>query len=246
MPLPNPSSPLYERVKDYVLERIAGGDWAPSTRVPSEHELVAGLGVSRMTVHRALRELTRAGVLTRVQGVGTFVAEMRPRSALIEVRDIRREIEGRGRRHAADVIRLESVPGDAGAALEFGLPRGAKVFHSLIVHREDGTPIQLEERWVNPEVAPGYLDQDFERTTPFEYLQKVAPVTEVEHVITAVRPDDRARELLDLAEGEPCLLLRRRTWSGERLVTVNRLVYPGSRYSLGSRWRLADDEALRG
>src|SRR5438874_10924414 len=69
----------YLQVKDFILERIAGGALRAGERVPSENELTRTLTVSRMTANRALRELAADGVLVRVAGVGTFVAEQRDR-----------------------------------------------------------------------------------------------------------------------------------------------------------------------
>jgi GntR family histidine utilization transcriptional repressor len=71
--------------------------------------------------------------------------------------------------------------------------------------------------------------------TTYDYLQRATPLTEVEHVISAVPADDFAARHLDLRTGDPCLLLYRRTWSGSVVATVNRLVYAGS-YPLGSRY----------
>lgn len=67
--------PIYARVKAMVADKILCGEWRPNDRVPSETELVQQLGFSRMTINRALRELTAEGLLVRMQGVGTFVAE---------------------------------------------------------------------------------------------------------------------------------------------------------------------------
>ena len=72
---PSPGLPLYASVKRSILDRIRSGEWASGHRIPSESELVAELGVSRMTVNRALRELSMEGVLVRMQGLGSFVAE---------------------------------------------------------------------------------------------------------------------------------------------------------------------------
>lgn len=238
MPLPDAASPLYERVKGYILGRIGSGEWVAEHKLPSENDLVQQLGVSRMTVHRALRELTSAGVLVRVQGVGTFVAATRPQSALMEVRDIAEEIRARGHRHSSAVLALEKTKPGRDLAREFEASGLRTVFRSLIVHRENDEPVQVEERHVNPGMAPAYLEQDFERTTPYDYLQRCAPVTEVEHVITAVRPGAEIGSLLGVAPDAPCLLLRRRTWSGTAVVTVNRLWYPGERYSLSGRYRV--------
>ncbi len=61
-------APIYQRVKQAIVNQIRAGHWQPHQRVPSESELVAELGVSRMTINRALRELTSEGFLIRMQG----------------------------------------------------------------------------------------------------------------------------------------------------------------------------------
>ncbi len=69
----------YQTVKQHILDRIGSGDWPPGARIPSENELVAELGISRMTINRAVRELAQEGRVVRLGGVGSFVAE--PQSA---------------------------------------------------------------------------------------------------------------------------------------------------------------------
>ncbi|WP_132808089.1 histidine utilization repressor [Tepidamorphus gemmatus] len=238
--LSDTDGPLYERVKGFILRNIGAGAWAHGRRLPSENELVSSLGVSRMTVNRALRELAAAGILVRIQGVGTFIAPPKPRSALIEIRDISEEITARGNRHRAEVLALERVTATPDLAAAFEFPRTRPVFHSVVLHFEDDLPVQLEERHVNPDFAPHYGDQDFTAMTTFEYLQAQTPVTEVEHIITAIAADSRTAAMLQLPRGEPCPLLYRRTWSGTAVVTVNRFIYAGSRIPLGSRYRPVD------
>jgi len=229
--------PLYQKVKDSILERITAGALQPGARIPSEHEIVAAQGVSRMTVNRALRELTDAGILVRVQGVGTFVADRKPQSALVEIKSIADEIAARGGRHEAEIRVLRAELAPVALAELLGILDGSRVFHSVIVHRENGVPIQLEDRYVNPAVALDYLSQDFTRVTPSEYLLSIAALTEIEHVIEAMHPDRALCRLLKIEAGEPCLVLRRRTWSGVHVATVARFIHPGSRYRLGSRFR---------
>src|SRR6516164_3834873 len=81
-------APAYEQIKRYVVDRIADGTWKPGEAIPSETELVKEFGVARMTVSRALRELSAGHVLRRVQGAGTFVASRDVESTVLEVRNI--------------------------------------------------------------------------------------------------------------------------------------------------------------
>jgi GntR family histidine utilization transcriptional repressor len=234
----------YLSVKDHVRAGIRSGRWKAGQRVPSEHELVAAMGISRMTVNRALREMADAGELVRIAGVGTFVGAEKPQSGLLRVANIEDEIRARGHKYDCDVIRVarEAATLEVAAALE--LKTGDAVFHSVCVHRENGVAVQLEDRFVNPRVVPGFIGQDFRRVRPSEYLLNVVPLDEVEHVVDAVRPTKEEARLLQIRPKEPCLVLTRRTWSDGRLVTFVRCVHPGSRYRLVLRGQTLNCEVL--
>ena len=237
---------LYEQIKQYLLDGIASGQWPDGSRIPSEHELMEVLGASRMTVNRAVRELSADGFLNRVQGLGTFVRAQAPRSPLLEIYDISEDIQQRGNVHKSQVLLLEAIRADETQAAAFMLRRGAKLFHSEIVHFENDLPVQFEVRYVSPRFAPHYLDQDFTQQTSNRYLQSIAPPSEVEHIVHAVAPDERAQALLKIGPHEPCLQVERRTWTEAGLATRSVLTHPGSRYSLGSRYAVADWNAKKG
>ena len=97
-----PTAP-YARVKQFLKEELARGRWPSGTLMPSDAELVAQFGVSRMTVTRALRELQSEGLVDRVQGVGTFAAHLYRVSSTLTIRDLHEEITARGHRHHAEV-----------------------------------------------------------------------------------------------------------------------------------------------
>lgn len=228
----NRAQPRYSQVKEYILKLISDGQLRPDDRIPSENELVAALGVSRMTVNRALRELADEDLLIRIAGVGTFVADSRPHSHVLKVRNIADEIRSRGHEHSAKVITLEEVVADATLIDRLEMRSGDRLYHSLILHFESGQPVQLEDRYVCPRVAPDYLKVDFTKVTPNAYLTRIAPLYTAEHVIRAVQPPARVRRLLRMQENEPCLVIRRRTWSNGRPVGLAELSHPGFTYEL--------------
>ena len=231
--------PLYERVKHHILDGINRGEWPDGARLPSEHELRALLGVSRMTVHRALRELSSEGLVTRVRGAGTFVATPRPHSELLELVDIADDIRSRGHRHSMRLVKLEVVRANAELAGFFALRASSNLFHSIVVHREDDIPVQLEERFVTPFFAPHYLQQDFSNDTTARYLTKIATTTEVQHTVSGIRPDGKTCRLLSIDCDEPCLSLIRETWVDSIPTTKSFFTYPGSRYTWESRYKTA-------
>jgi histidine utilization repressor len=157
----NDAQPLYARVKDHILENIRSGAWEPGRRVPSENELVESFRISRMTANRALRELTAEGFLARVPGVGTFVKEAPALSSLMELRNIAEEIAQRGHRHSSRLVAKSEIDSNPALAEEFEDRALKRLFHIVIVHEENGVPVQLEDRYVNPAVVPDFLDRDF-------------------------------------------------------------------------------------
>ena len=229
--------PLYLQVKRHILDNIGSGKWIASTRVPSENDIVKSFGVSRMTANRALRELRDEGVLVRIAGVGSFVADQHAHAHPLEIRGIADEIRRRGHAHRAEIISLERIQAMAELAEDFGIAPRSELYCSVIVHYENDRPIQLEDRCVLPRLAPDYLSVDFTQTTPYDYLVKVAPLQEAEHLLRAVMPDVRTRKLLTMKRDEPCLLMIRRTWTAGQTASVARLYHPGSRYELSGRFR---------
>lgn len=226
------AKPRYQQVKDLIIGRISRGELQPSDRVPSENELVESMNVSRMTANRALRELTDEGYVNRVAGRGTFVADFRAVSHVLEVRNIADEISQRGHTHAARVLRQSRQHARGEIARALHIEQGTGVFHLLLVHLENGTPIQLEDRHVVADFAPDCLAQDFTRITPSAYLTAISPLQEAEQVVRAVQPNAAVRQHLQMTATEPSLVVIRRTWSHGRPVTFARLHHPGSRYEL--------------
>lgn len=222
--------PRYASIKKYVQDGVGRGNFRPGDRIDSESELMKKFGVSRMTAHRALRELQDEGVLVRLPGVGSFVADPSAKSHIIEIRNIADEIRSRGHQHSALVIKNVLEAANRKSAPLLGVAIGTPIFHSMIVHHEAGVPIQLEERFVLSDAAPGYDEADFTQITPNEFLTRAAPLERADHVVRAVVPAKEVQELLGIKEAEPCLLLIRQTWSNSRLVSYARLTHPGSRF----------------
>lgn len=228
--------PRYQELKELIVGRISSGELRPGDRVPSEHELVDTMAVSRMTANRALRELNDEGYVERIAGRGSFVADYRSRSHVLEVQNIADEIVARGHTHACEVLRhsLQHAHGEIAKALH--VAPGSEVFHVLLVHYEQGMPIQVEDRHIVASFAPDCLEQDFERVTPSAYLSAIAPLTEAEQIVRAQKANQATRARLRMDDDEPCLVVLRRTWADGRPATFARLQHPGSRYELAGHY----------
>ncbi|MFC3032893.1 histidine utilization repressor [Pseudoalteromonas fenneropenaei] len=227
------TQPKFAQIKQHIIDHIRAYTWLENDRVPSENELAEQFQVSRMTARRALSELTDAGILTRSQGLGTFVASLKSQSSLLEIRNIADEVKERGGAYSCTVLTLESIIALAPIAIALGVEANSQVYRSVLVHHENEQPLQVEERFVNPHLANDYLQQDFTVLTPHEYLSQVAPLTEARHTVEAITPNRTICEWLNLFNEEPCLQVIRRTWSAVGIVSFARLISPGSKYRLG-------------
>ena len=240
------AKPRYQQVKDLIIEQISTGALQVRDRVPSENELVESTGVSRMTANRALRELTDEGYVERIAGSGTFVADLKATSHLLEVRNIADEVALRGHRHSSSVLEQRRISANDRTAAALKIGANDPVFHVMLVHREDGVPIQLEDRYVVTGFAPAFLEQDFSAITPSAYLSDISPLQEAEHVVRAELPAAHIRKHLDMPANEACLVVVRRTWGRGHPVSFGRLYHPGSRFELTGHYTPPGRQSARG
>lgn len=227
--------PKFQTIVQFARRRIHSGSWNAGQRAPSENELSAQFGVSRMTARRALDHLALAGDIVRRRGSGSFIADDSVRSSYLVVRNIAEEVRESGRQYTSSVLRHCALPCDSAVAAVLELERGDTVYHSLVLHVADKQPVQLEYRYVRPDAAPDYLSVDLTTETPNQYLQRTCPLIEAHQEIAATAPRAQQCELLGMRRTEPCLLISRVTRAKCGLVSYARILAPSSRYRMGGR-----------
>jgi GntR family transcriptional regulator, histidine utilization repressor len=223
--------PKYRFISDEIKKKISSSLWKVGHQIPSETDLAHHFSASRMTARKAVDELVNDGVLERVASVGTFVKKQTVASPLLEIRNIADEIHARGHAHTMTVLsKLTLIPNDTN---EFSQSLQSKsIFKIIVVHAENGVPIQLEERYVNADQAPKFLQQDFSQITASEYLNSIAPLTEAEITVEAVMPTKILKHNLQLEEDVPCLKVTRLTQSYGKPVCYTVLYHPANRFKL--------------
>lgn len=228
--------PAYQQIKNAIIERIHEGLWRGGDAIPSEIALAEEFGVSRMTVNRALKELSETGVLERRQGSGTFVAQQQFNHTFVEVRNIAEDIQRTGKRYQAKVINQRYV--------DFSeLPNTAQkrfkphqsIYQVDILHLADNLPIQYERRWVDCAMLPNFAQQDFSCINTSSYLIEQVPLVKGNYIIKATTPPDDIAKFLRIASLTdehycPALLLSRHTYSGDDVVTYVEMWHDGDTY----------------
>ena len=106
---------------------ILSGDWPPGHRIPFEHELSAEYRCSRMTVNKALSQLAKTGLIERRRRSGSFVARPRSQAAILEIHDIKAEVQALGLPYRYELMRAHDPPrhGRRPAALRRSPPEAA-------------------------------------------------------------------------------------------------------------------------
>lgn len=139
--------PLYQQVMDDLKGEIARGVYPAGSRIPAEMELAKSYGVGRITVRRAIEELSRAGYLNRQQGRGTFVCAPKLKRKIRQKDDVQSFSDAcrvNGMEPGACVISRKILPADSTEAQFFGVPVGTDLICVERVRTADGVPVMLE------------------------------------------------------------------------------------------------------
>ncbi len=218
----------WQAVRAEALRRMRAGLWPPGERIPDEAELAAEFGCARATVNRALRDLAEAGLLERKRKGGTRVSLTPIRKATFEIAIIRQDVEGRGQCHGYRLIddRMQPPPDAVRAALDW---QGGEMRHVTALHLADDRPFCLEDRWLNPQVAPTQVT-DFAAISANEWLVRNIPYSHGGIGFQARSAGAEAARFLDCPQDAALFTIERTTRSDERPITFVRLTYaPGYR-----------------
>ena len=230
---------IHARIKADILEKIVEGNWKPGFQLPIETELADSYGVSRMTMNKVLTQLSNEGYLFRRKKKGTFVAEPRAQSAVMEITDIEQEVLALNKSYRWELLQQEKrcLSETETKLLELqALSMHPHTNDDALfvkgVHYSSDKPFCLETRMINPETVPQVLDQTFETILPGTWLLKALPWTRATHRIRAVSIANPEAKLLQLDTGHACLEILRNTEIDGKWVTWARLLYPGEAHQL--------------
>ena len=202
---------VYGQIEDWLAEAI-GRRLAPGDRMPSEQDLAAWFGVSRMTLRQALAKLARRGLVTRTVGRrgGTFVAERKLEQDRTTLAGFSEQLRRHGIQPGARVLFATQRPAGPVSAAALELPEGDPVHEVRRVRLGDGRPIVLEQSLFPAALFPGLLqcrlDGSLYELLETRYGQRPHRARESLEPVTA---GVREAEALEVAEGAPLMLVER-------------------------------------
>ena len=221
---------LHQRILSDIEGRILSGEWPPGHRIPFEMELAVQYDCSRMTVNKALSQLAKGGLIERRKRSGSFVTQPHAHSAVLEIRDIKAEVQSLGLVYDYELLRREQRRADGGEREQLDLKAGSVSLAQQCRHFAGRKPFSFEERLINLAAVPEASAQAFDKAAPGPWLIERVPWSAAEHRIQAVGADAGMAKVLEIPEGTACLQIERRTKSNGAHVTRVRLIYPGQAY----------------
>ncbi len=167
--------PLYAQVSDFVREKIYAKEWGVDERIPSEHELMEMLGLSRGTVQKGIRVLVDEGLLVQQRGRGTFVAKpLMARPSSTRLLSFAESMDRQDIAYQTKVVRQEVVPASDLCAAQLGLAPGSDHLFLARVRLVRGRPAMYIESHLNLDACPGLDGADFSRESVFAAVERTS------------------------------------------------------------------------
>jgi GntR family transcriptional regulator len=203
--------PLYLQIQEYLAEKIDSGILKPESRIPSERELSTELGVSRMTVRRAITELVNVGLLERVHGAGTFVAKQKIDYAASELVSYTDAIRSHGLQVSRQLLEFGEVPASRRLAERLEVSIGHSLYRVVLLYLANRVPVILERSFFPCERCPNLQDYDLEKTSIYDLLSQAYQirVSHIDQSIESIVASENAASQLRVEDGFPLLMITR-------------------------------------
>jgi GntR family transcriptional regulator len=223
--------PKHEQLRT-ILTELATRELSPGDMLPSERQLCLDHGVSRITVREAIGQLVSEGLLVRVRGKGTFVAERTVRSRL-HLASFQEDMRRLGLVPTTVLLSVERAEPPARTAELFAPGGRAEGFHIRRLRVADGIPIAVDDAWYNAALAPGLDQLDLTRSIYRALTEHFGRgLDRAEQTVGAIGASREIAALLGLPASRPVLVFDRVTYSGDSVIEHARSWYRGDRYEL--------------
>ncbi|MBW1696273.1 MAG: GntR family transcriptional regulator [Deltaproteobacteria bacterium] len=178
---PDDYKPLYAQLSDAIIQYIQNRRLKPGDSIPSESDLIHYYGISRMTVRLAIQRLATEGLIIKLQGKGTFVAESKVTDVIRGVRSLEETLSEQGI-HITNILIESSVEHPTQLWLkELGLPAGSRTHKIRRLKQWAEKPLCIEVRNFPLDIAAKFYPEQL-NTTPAVVLMNSQPETEVHYV----------------------------------------------------------------
>ncbi len=205
------NKPLYIRIQEYIAELILSGKLTPDTKIQSERDFSEDLGVSRMTVRRAITELVNEGLLERKHGSGTYVAKPKFTYESSELVNYVEAMRHRNIATASQLLEFGELAASRRLAESLQIEIGNPIYRVVILRCANRVPVVLERVFIPCARCPALEEWDLEKSSIYDLLTDVYHIEPVgsSQTVEAVAAADPVAKQLRVDEGFPLLMLSR-------------------------------------
>ncbi|MEJ2601228.1 MAG: GntR family transcriptional regulator [Anaerolineales bacterium] len=206
----NEGIPLYVQIRKSLRKDIVNKDLVPGQKIPSEDELAAQFGVSRMTVRQGISDLIDEGLLYRRHGVGTFVAQPHLERDHTRLTSFLESAKEEGLDVNVRVLIADILPAKLKVARSLSLDEGDLVVRVKTLRYVTGLPITVHDAYVPYKLFPQLLQEDLESNHLWDIFEAYGfRVKRALQRLEAREADDEIAQLLEMDEGAPILYKER-------------------------------------
>ena len=201
---------LYIRIRETLREQIKQGDLRPGQKLPSESELAALFGVSRMTARQGISDLIDEGLLYRRRGIGTFVAQVHVERDHNRLTGFFEPTEAEESEFEYRLLCREIVPAKAMIAKALALQEGEPAIRIKTLRLADGVPVTMHDEYVPYKLCPALLQEDLNCRSAWQIMETYGyRVKQAVQIVEAKPADADTAKLLEMEEGAPILYKQR-------------------------------------
>ena len=230
----NEGIPLYAQIRNALREDIDKKILLPGERLPSEDELAARFGVSRMTVRQGISDLIDEGLLYRRHGVGTFVAHLHIERDHTRLTSFLESAKEDGIEVDIRVLAANILPAKLKISRALSLDEGELVFQVKTLRYADAVPITVHDAYVPYKLFPQLLQEDLKSRHLWDVMESYGRhVKRAVQRLEAREADEEIAALLEIDEGAPILYKERTVFLDDGTpVEFTHCYNRGDRYSL--------------
>ena len=226
--------PRYVQIRESLRSEIQAKRLLPGQKLPSEDELAAQFGVSRMTVRQGISDLLDEGVLYRKHGVGTFIAQPQVSRDHTRLTNFFESSQAHNVEATMRVLIADILPARLKMAKALALNEGELAIRIKTLRMADGIPVTVHDAYVPYKLFPQLLQEDLESHHLWEYMDQYGyTVKRAVQRLEAHEADEEIAGLLEIEEGAPVLYKERTVYTEDGTPVEFTYCYNrGDRYSL--------------
>lgn len=235
----NNPQPLYQQLKAMLKKEIAEGKLTPHDRLPSERELCTKYDLSRTTVRQTIAEAVNEGLLYRIHGKGTFVAQPKIDQSLVKITGFKETMQLRGLKPSMKILEMSVISADVALAGILQIDIGDEVLHLKLLGLADDEPMILSDVYLLSLLGKDQVEELLNNASRGElfsmfikYHQNTGNTPETsQQTFEATVADQEVTKLLSIDQGSPLFLLTAVVYSQEgKPIEYRSSYYRGDRY----------------